>query len=259
MIIWEKYVKKYVWDDDKTPYFIPASKLMRDQADKEIFLYCFFLVIPTALVIVAFMSALYRGDFNNLALGVYGASILGCAAYLKIQKSTSAALFAISAPVVLLLHFAVNGFDVPSLNINSAKLVSVDASTDRLILAVEKRWKTGYRINLTTTGTLPAPLSNSTDYYLIRDADKTYQLADSPENARGRVAIDLTNSGSGVQELQRIIRLHLIEKIGMIIIVLLWLRYTLRVVAITKVYPNLPVRDMNPWSKLPPGANPPRK
>ncbi len=81
MIAWEKYVRKYVWDDDKTPYFIPASKLKRDQADKEIFLYCFFLATPSALIVAAFATALYeKGVFDNLALGLYGASMLICAA-----------------------------------------------------------------------------------------------------------------------------------------------------------------------------------
>ena len=31
---WDKYVKKYVWDDDKTPYFTPAQKLNKSQADR---------------------------------------------------------------------------------------------------------------------------------------------------------------------------------------------------------------------------------
>lgn len=29
---WEKHFKKYVWDDDKTPYFTPVLKLNRRQA-----------------------------------------------------------------------------------------------------------------------------------------------------------------------------------------------------------------------------------
>jgi uncharacterized membrane protein (UPF0136 family) len=167
MIVWEKYVKQYVWDDDKTPYFIAASKLKRDQADKEIFLFSFFLATPAALIVAAFVSALVEnGAIGNLALGVYSASMLICAAFLQFRKSVTAALYAIGAPIVLLLYFAINGF---------------------------------------------AP------------------------------------------------KLHFVEQIGMIVIVLLWLRYTFRVVAITKIHPRLPVRDMNPWTKLPPGAKPPRK
>jgi len=167
MIVWEKYVRKYVWDDDKTPYFIAASKLKQDQANKEIFLFCFFLATPAALIVAAYASALFeKGATGNLTVGLYSASILLCAAFLHIRKSVTAALYAISAPIVLLLHFAINGF----------------AS-----------------------------------------------------------------------------RLHFVEQIGMIIVVLLWLRYTLRVVAIAKLHPGLHTRDMNPWNKLPPGAKPPSK
>ncbi len=259
MIIWEKYVKKYVWDDDKTPYFIPASKLMRDQADKEIFLYSFFLALPAALLNAAVVSELLSGRTGNVAVGLYGIAILLSAVFLKFRKSTYSALFAISAPIVILLHFAVNGFEVPNLNINTAKIVSADTSADTLTLEKEKRWTSGHRMVLTTDGKLPAPLSHSAVYYLIGESGNTYQLAGSLEDARNGVAVDLTDSGSGFHILQRIIQLHLVEKVGLIVIVLLWLRYTLRVVAITRVYPNLPVRDMNPWSKLPPGASPPRK
>jgi hypothetical protein len=167
MVVWEKYVRKYVWDDDKTPYFIAASDLKRDQADKEIFLYCFFLATPAALIVAAFVSALHAGgEFEYLALGLYGASMLACAADLQFRKSLIAALYAIGAPIVLLLFFAVNGFPP---------------------------------------------------------------------------------------------KLHFVEQIGMIVVILLWLRYTFRVVAIAKIYASLPTRDMNPWSKLPPGAKPPGK
>ena len=167
MVVWEKYVRKYVWDDDKTPYFIAASKLKQDQANKEIFLYCFFLATPAAMIVIAFARVLYEhGAIGNFALGVYGASILICAAFLHFRKSVTAALYAIGAPIVVLLYFAINGFPP---------------------------------------------------------------------------------------------KLHLVEQSGMVIVVLLWLRYTFRVVAIAKVHPGLPVRDMNPWTKLPPGADPPRK
>lgn len=260
MIVWEKYVKKYVWDDDKTPYFIAASKLKRDQADKEIFLYCFFLATPAALIIAAFVSALYeRGELNNLALSLYGASILICAAYLKFSKSTTAALFAISAPVVLLLHFAINGFNVPNVRINASDVVAADTESDTMTLAAAKNWKTGHTMMLMTDGTLPAPLAESTPYFLIKKANTVMQLASSRADAQAGTAIDLTDMGNGSLTLQRTINLHWIEKIGMIVIVLLWLRYTFRVVVITKVYAGLPVRDMNPWSKLPPGSKPPRK
>jgi hypothetical protein len=167
MIAWEKYVRKYVWDEDKTPYFIAATKLKQDQANKEIFLYCFFLATPAALIVVAYVNILVEGGAGSyLAVGLYSASVLFCAAFLNFRKSVTAALYAISAPITVLLYFAINGF---------------------------------------------AP------------------------------------------------RLHVVEQIAMVIIVLLWLRYTFRIVAIAKVHPGLQVRDMNPWTRLPPGSEPPKK
>ena len=72
---WEKYVKKYVWDDDSTPYFIPARKLKQYQANKEILLYCAFLVIPAGLLVAAFVSAAYKGDIGNLAAPLFSVAV----------------------------------------------------------------------------------------------------------------------------------------------------------------------------------------
>lgn len=259
MIIWEKYVKKYVWDDDKTPYFIAVSDLKRDQADKEIFLYSFFLAIPATLIVAVIVSTLSSGDFGNVTLGLFAASILAGAAYLNIRKNTSAAFFLISAPIVILVHFAVNGFGVPDLNFNRAEVISVDADADTLILPAKKRWGTGHRMVFSSDSTLPAPLSSSATYYLIQKDETAYQLAGSPDEAKSGTAIDLTDIGNGTHMLQRIIKLHFVEQAGMIIIVLLWLRYAFRIIAITKAYAGLPARDMNPWTKLPPGGDFPRK
>jgi hypothetical protein len=259
MIIWEKYVKKYVWDDDKTPYFIAVSDLKQDQAGKEIFLYCFFLAIPTALIVAVIVNALSSGDFSNVTLGLFAASILAGAAYLNIRKNTSAAFFLISAPIVILIHFAVNGFGVPDLNFNKAEIISVDADADTLTLPEKKRWSTGHRMVFLSNSTLPAPLSSSDTYYLIQKDETAYQLAGSPDEAKSGTAIDLTDIGNGPHVLQRIIKLHFVEQVGMIIIVLLWLRYAFRIIAITKAYAGLPARNMNPWTRLPPGDDLPRK
>lgn len=255
---WEKYVKKYVWDNDSTPYFIPVRKLKRYQADKELLLYCAFLVIPAGLLVAAFVSAAYRGNLGNLALGLYGIAILGCAGFLHYKKSVSAALFTISAPVLLLLHFAINGFGVPDLNINKVTVISVDDNTDTLELSKDKRWKTGYSMVLGPEEALPRPLTTAGVYYLIRKTGKTSQLAQSIVEAHEEKAINLVRTADGPIVMQRIVQLHIIEKIGMVIIVLLWLRYTLRVVAVARAYPNLSKigKDDNPWNKFTPGPPP---
>jgi hypothetical protein len=255
---WEKYVKKYVWDDDSTPYFIPVRKLKRYQADKELLLYCALLIVPAGLLVAAFISAAYNGNYNNLAEGLYGIAVLTGTGFLHYKKSISAALLTISAPVLLLLHFAIYGFEVPDLNINKVAVVAVDDQTDLLELAKDKRWKTGYGIVLRPAAALPKPLVGNTIYYLIRKTDKSSQLAETRAEAHQQKSINLVGPIDGPLMMQRIVQLHIVEKAGMVIIVLLWLRYTMRVVAITRAYHHLSKigKDGNPWNKFTPGPPP---
>jgi len=88
---------------------------------------------------------------------------------------------------------------------------TVITATDVLELDGEKlAFQTGDKIQMTTTGTLPAGLALATDYYAIvhheqevlDDADVilercALQLASSYFNALDRVAIDITGTGSG--------------------------------------------------------------
>ena len=171
MIEWHKYVKKYCWDADKTPYFVPVSQMKRDQADKELFLYSFILAAPAALYLTSFMVNLFRnGQVAGLAIAMYASSLVVCAIVVHFWKSPGAALYSLSAPIVLSLYFLIEGF--------------------------------------------PAREHN-TDFVLTVAA------------AIGIIAV--------------------------------WLYYSRRLVAITKAYPTLPTRDMNPWNKVPPGMLPPRK
>lgn len=108
---WAKYVKKYCWDVDKTPYFVPVSQLKRDQANKELFLYSFFLVAPSALYLVSFMVNLFRnGQAGSMVTALYMTSLTVCAIVLYLWKSPGAALYSFSAPVVLALYFLIEGF-----------------------------------------------------------------------------------------------------------------------------------------------------
>ena len=45
MLNLEKYFKKYIWDDERTPYFVPASRMTRRQADYELHAYAIFVGI----------------------------------------------------------------------------------------------------------------------------------------------------------------------------------------------------------------------
>jgi hypothetical protein len=71
--------------------------------------------------------------------------------------------------------------------------VSISADT---ITETAHGYVTGLKGQLTTDGTLPAGLSTSTDYFIIKvDAD-TYQLASSLVNSAAGTQIDITDEGA---------------------------------------------------------------
>lgn len=59
-------------------------------------------------------------------------------------------------------------------------------------------YKTGLKVQLTTTNTLPAGVTTSTDYWVIYVSDTTFKLASSLVNAQAGTAIDITDTGTGV-------------------------------------------------------------
>lgn len=57
------------------------------------------------------------------------------------------------------------------------------------------------RVQLTTSGTLPAGLALATDYYVIKTSDTTIQLATSYANAVAGTAINITDAGTGTHNI----------------------------------------------------------
>lgn len=71
----------------------------------------------------------------------------------------------------------------------------VNTGTDTITEAAHG-YPTGLKIQLTSTGTLPAGVTTATDYYIIALTSGTYQFAASLANAQAGTAIDLTNVGT---------------------------------------------------------------
>ncbi len=78
----------------------------------------------------------------------------------------------------------------------TAPMVSVDTSANTFTL-VGDPFSTGDECQVSTTGTLPAPLVVSTDYYIIRLSANTYQLATGLRKAMAGTPVDLTTTGTG--------------------------------------------------------------
>jgi hypothetical protein len=103
---WEKLFKRYIWDDDRTPYFVPASRMTRKQADYEIFAYAIFL---GSLLTVLCLVALSPATRSEAAL-LYLFTAIVATIVLGVTKHVYAAYYTGAAPVVLMLYVLLHGF-----------------------------------------------------------------------------------------------------------------------------------------------------
>lgn len=115
---WYESVKKYLWNDSTTPYFIRVDALNRHQARKEIFVYVLFLAVLFAFVAVAALAGMpFRQEapaVGNplpdlqrheplLGAALYAFLIVGGAVYVGVNKHPLAAMLCATAPVAAFL------------------------------------------------------------------------------------------------------------------------------------------------------------
>lgn len=143
---WYEYLKKYVWDEHKTPFLIDVGKLNKGQADSEIFLYALFLSVPGGLVGAAAVAHGLKAGVDGLALvGAYGFSVCIAAAWLHARKHLPSALYSVSVPVVLFGYLYFQGFHPNLAWIDQVVLITVLLLWLRYtvrIAAIAKRYQT---------------------------------------------------------------------------------------------------------------------
>jgi hypothetical protein len=106
---WDKQFKKYVWDDEKTPYFTSVANLNRRQASNEIYIYTLFIgTLFCVIALLANTGALPHGRSFGVAL--YSFSMVCATIVLGFTKNYLAAWYCGLAPVATLLFFFVLGF-----------------------------------------------------------------------------------------------------------------------------------------------------
>lgn len=119
----DRFFRKYVWDDERTPYLVSVARLTRAQIEYELLFYAVLSGALFALVSVAALShSLPHGDARAVSLYAFtqvcGALLLG------MTRSAWAALYCASAPLAALAYFALFGFH-PSLGaVDKALLLS---------------------------------------------------------------------------------------------------------------------------------------
>ena len=132
---WEKYIKKYVWDDNKTPYLVPVRRLRRSQADHELFAYTLFIALLFAIVsVIALTDSAPHGRSHAVAL--YAFSVAFIAVLFGLSKHVYAAYYLATAPLATLAYFLLAGFP-PNLHmIDKLLLVGVSLILLRYSLRV---------------------------------------------------------------------------------------------------------------------------
>ena len=102
MTNWERWIKRYVWDDERTPYLVSPERMTRRQADYEIFAYAVFLSF------LFFILALASASSSPVTL--YTLSVLAGAVILGFTKHASAAAYCATAPIAAALYLVLGGF-----------------------------------------------------------------------------------------------------------------------------------------------------
>ncbi len=105
---WEGLFKKYVWNDQSTPYLTAVPDLNQRQGKSEIFAYSLFLGVFFS--IVALLSLSGGPEERSLGLGIYSFSVVCAAVIFGIMKSYPAALYLSATPLTALAYLYIYGF-----------------------------------------------------------------------------------------------------------------------------------------------------
>src|SRR5262245_26492740 len=131
---WEKLVKRYVWHDERTPYFTRVAHLTRRQANYELFAYALFMGVLSGVIAVAAASS---------AMSLYAFSVCCAAILLGTTRHPGAALWCALSPVSALGYFALFGFP-PELASAEGMILTVVALVGLLysprVVAVARAW-----------------------------------------------------------------------------------------------------------------------
>jgi hypothetical protein len=106
---WEKLFKRYILDDDKTPYFTAVARLTRRQARYELFAYC---LLTGAIYLIVGVASLSPKLPHGHAIGVplYAFALLWAAIMLGVLRHPVAAACCATAPVAAMMYLLLFGF-----------------------------------------------------------------------------------------------------------------------------------------------------
>lgn len=105
---WESLFKKYIWNEQVTPYLIAVPDLNQRQGKSEIFAYS--LLLGVFFGIISLMALGGGPEGRSVGLGIYSFSVVCAAVIFGIMKSYPAALYLSATPLAALAYIFVYGF-----------------------------------------------------------------------------------------------------------------------------------------------------
>ena len=132
---WEKLVKRYVWHDERTPYFTRVAHLTRRQAHYELFGYALFMGVLFGVISIAALSGW---------VSLYAFSVCCAAILLGTTRHPWAALWCAGAPLALLAYFGAWGFHPALESVEKVLVVAIVVAWllySRRAVAVARAWQ----------------------------------------------------------------------------------------------------------------------
>jgi len=121
---WESLIKKYIWDDDKTPYFVSVHALTKYQANHELFAYTLFIgIIFSTIAVFSLTENAPHGVSRGMSL--YAVTVASSALVFGVTKHVLAACYFALAPLATLAYFFFWGFPPNLATIDKAFLVAI--------------------------------------------------------------------------------------------------------------------------------------
>lgn len=140
---WEKLIKRYVWNEERTPYFTRVANLSRRQAHYELFGYALLVGVVGVVLSVASLSTGLPHDAAG-GVSLYAFSVCCAAVLLGTTRHPWAALWCAGAPLALLAYFAVWGFHPALESQEKVLLVTIVGAWllySRRSVAVARAWQ----------------------------------------------------------------------------------------------------------------------
>jgi hypothetical protein len=128
------YFKRYIWDDNKTPYLVSPENLTQYQARHELFLYTLFIGVFFALGSI-WVGSSVPGHGPLPAMGLFCFTVVCSAVLLGMTKLHAAALWCAAGPIGLIVYVFVYGFSSGLTDLDHLVIVTV------LVLWARYAWR----------------------------------------------------------------------------------------------------------------------